>query len=101
MPINRQPSVCPRSNPGIVMPAPVHEIMPAFGAGSRVIGNLVGWQAGIGADGLSGIVEIARKVFVWHGELTGPMQAEKRSARFDGQLIKREMLGRLRDGTLE
>ena len=31
---------------GIFVAAPVDEIVPAFGAGARVVGNLVGRQAG-------------------------------------------------------
>src|SRR5262249_5429065 len=88
-------------DPGVVMPAPIHQIVPAFGAGARVVGNLIGGQAGIGADSLRKIVEIARQVFVRHDELAGPVQAEERSVRFDGQLIEGEMLGRLRDRALE
>ena len=86
---------------GIFVAAPIDQIVPAFGARPRVVGDLVSRQAGLGAGRLREIVEIARGVVVGNDELAGLVQAEERRARLDGELIKREMLGRFRDGALE
>ena len=93
--------MCARSDSRVVMSAPVNQIVPALRAGPRMIGNLVSRQAGIGANGLREIIEIAREILVRNGELARPVQAEERRVRFDGQLIEREMLGGFSDRTLE
>src|SRR4029079_12398765 len=99
--VDCQPSMCARSDSCVVMSAPVNQIVPALSAAPRMIGNLVGWQAGIGANGLREIIEIAREILVRNGELARPVQAEERRVRFDGQLIEREMFGGFGDRALE
>src|SRR5262249_61108799 len=81
-----------RANAGIVMPSPINEVVLAFRAWSRVIGNLVGRQAGIGANCLGEVIKVAREIVVGHDELAGFVQAKEWRARLDGQLINREML---------
>ena len=49
-----------RPDAGIFVRAPINEIVPAFAAGPRVIGNLVGRQAVRRADLLGRVVERAR-----------------------------------------
>ncbi len=83
-----------RPDAGIIVAAPIDEIVPALGARSCVIGYLIGRQAGRVADRLREVVEIARQILVGHIELAGLMQREERRVRLDGQLIKREVLGR-------
>mgnify|MGYP001611871623 CR=1 FL=1 len=90
-----------RSDAGIVLAAPVDQIVPALGARPRVVGDFVGRQAFAGADQLREVVQIAPEVIVGDRQLAGRAQAEERRARLDGQLIEREMLGRFRDGALE
>ena len=65
------------SDAGIIVAAPVNEIVPALGARPRVIGNLVGRQAGIGADLLRQIVERAAEIFVRDDELAGFVQRRR------------------------
>ena len=56
-----EPAMGARSDAGIFVAAPIDEIVPAFAAGPRVVGNLVGRQAVRGADVLGGVVERARR----------------------------------------
>ena len=90
-----------RPDAGIFMAAPVNEIVPALRARPRVIGNFISRQAGVAADLLRQVVEIAAEIFVRRDQLAGLVQAEERRARLDGELIEREMFGRFRDRALE
>ena len=90
-----------RPDAGIFARAPVDQIVPALGARPRMIGNLVGRQAGIRAHLLRRVVERARGVVVGDDELAGRMQCGKWRVLLDGELIEREMLAGLRDGALE
>ena len=99
--VDIEPAMRARPDAGIFVAAPIDQIVPAFGARPRVVGNFVGRQAGLGADRLREVVEIARGVVVGNDELAGFVQTEKRRVRLDGQLIEREMLGRLGNGALE
>ena len=86
---------------GIFVRAPIDEIVPALGAGPRVVGDFVGRKAGGGAHLLRRVVERARGVFVGHGELAGRVQRVKRRVGLDGELIERQMLGGFGDRALE
>src|SRR4029077_10541820 len=99
--VDCQPPMCARSDSRVVMSAPVNQIVPTLRAGPRMIGNLVGWQAGIGANGLREIIEIAREILVRNGELARPVQAKEWRVRFGGQLIEREVFGGFGDRALE
>src|SRR5262249_36516274 len=90
-----------RANSGMVVPSPMNEVVLAFRTWSRVIGNLVCRQAGIGANCLGDVIKVAREIVVGHDELAGFVQAKEWRARLDGQLIKREMLGGLGNCVLE
>ena len=46
-PLSSDPSMRPRPDADVIVIAPVGEVMPAFGARSRVIGNFIGRQSGI------------------------------------------------------
>ena len=94
---DRQPSMGAWANAGIVMPTPVDEVVPAFCAGPRMVGDFVGWQTGVTANCLGGVIELARQVVIGHDQLAGLVQAKKRRVGFDGQLVQREMFGRLGD----
>ena len=59
--VDVEPAMRAGADAGIFVAAPVDEIVPALGAGPRVIGNFVGRQAGVGADLLRQVVEIARR----------------------------------------
>src|ERR1700743_3501143 len=82
------------SDAGIFLAAPVDEVMFAFRARSRVVGNLVGRQALARTDILCDVVECACDVLVRCLELARLMQAEERRAFLNGELIERQMLGR-------
>ena len=86
---------------GIFLAAPVNEVVFAFRAWARVVGNLVGRQSVLGADFLGDVVERARHRFVRRLQLAGGVQAEERRALFDGELIERQMLGGFRDRELQ
>ena len=89
------------SDAGIFRAAPINEIVPAFRARPRVIGNLVSRQAGIRAGFDREIVKRSRSVAVGDRQLAGGLQRVKRGLRLDGQLIKREMLGGFCNGEFE
>src|SRR5208282_6277892 len=84
-----------RSDAGIFLRAPVDEIVAAFAAGARMVGNLIGRQAVRRADLLRRVVKGARGVLVGNFELARRMQRSERRLRLDGQLIEREMLSGL------
>src|SRR5262249_3068259 len=90
-----------RAKAGIVVPSPINEVVLAFRTWSRVIGNLVGRHAVIGANCLGEVIKVAREIVVGHDELASFVQAKEWRARLDGQLIKREMLGGLGNCVLE
>ena len=52
------------SNAGIFVGAPVDEIVPAFAAGTRMVGNLVGRQTMRGANLQRRVVKLARGIVV-------------------------------------
>jgi hypothetical protein len=54
--VNVEPSVCAGADPGIFLPAPVNEIMPAFGAGTGMVGNFICRKSGCGADILRHVI---------------------------------------------
>ena len=89
------------SDAGIFRAAPVNKIVPAFRARPRVIGNLVSRQSGARTGFDRQIVKFARRIAVGDHKLAGGLQRVKRRLRLDGQLIKREMLGGLRNRAAE
>ena len=94
-PANVQATMGARSDAGIFVGAPIDEIVPAFAAGPRMIGDLVGRKAVRRADLLRRVVKRARGVLVGSFELAGRMQRGERRVQLDGQLIKRKMLAGL------
>ena len=62
--VDVEPAVGAGPDAGIFVRPPIDEIVPAFAAGPRMIGNLVGGQAVRGADLLRHVVESARGVLV-------------------------------------
>ena len=93
--VDVEPAMGAGTDAGIFVRPPVDEIVPALGAGPRMIGNLVGRQAVRRADLLRGIVERARDVVVGRLELARRMQGGERRVRLDGELIERKMLAGL------
>ncbi|CEG10031.1 hypothetical protein BN961_03465 [Afipia felis] len=89
-----------RADAGIFLAPPVDEVVAAFRAGPRVIGNLVRRQAMRGADLLRHVVELAREVLVRCFQFARAVQAEERRAFLDGQLIQRQMFGGFEIATL-
>ena len=99
--VDIEPAMRAGTDAGIFLAAPVDQIVPAFRAFSRVIGNLVGRQPMRAADLLRDVIERARGRFVRRLQLARGVQAEERRALFDRQLIERQMFGRFRDGELQ
>ena len=86
-----------RADAGIFLAAPIDEVVLALRARSRVIGNLVRRQSFACADFLRHVVQRARGGFIGCLQFAGGVQAEERRALFDGELVERQMFGRLRD----
>ena len=99
--VDIEPAMRARTDAGIFMAAPVNKIVPALRARPRMIGHFVSRQAGLAADRLREIVKIAAEILVRHDQFAGLVQAEERRARFNGELIEREMFGRFGDGAFE
>ena len=81
-----------RPDAGIFLGAPIDEVVPAFAAGPRVVGNLVGRQAVRGANLQGGVVQLAAEIVVGNDELARGMERGKRRVLLDGQLIEREVV---------
>src|SRR5262249_57483871 len=77
---------------GVFVRSPIDEIVPAFGARPRMVGNLVGRQARARADRLRRVIERAGGVVVGDDELARRMQRRKRRVLLDGELIEPDML---------
>ena len=90
-----------RPDAGIFLAAPVHQIMSAFRAGSRVVGNLVGRQSMRGADLLGDVVQRARHRLVRRLQFAGGVKPEEWRALLDRELVERQMLGGFRDRALQ
>src|SRR5208282_6914744 len=90
-----------RSDAGILLRAPVDEIVPAFAARPRMVGNFIGRQAVRRANLLRGVIKGARGVLVGNFELARRVQRSERGLRLDGQLIERQMLARLGERMLK
>jgi hypothetical protein len=99
--VDIEPSMRARADAGIFLAAPVDEIMFAFRASPRVIGDLVGRQAVAAAYFLGDVIERACERFVRSLEFAGGVQAEERRALFDRELIERQMFRGLRDRVLQ
>ena len=92
--VDIEPAMRARPNAGIFVRAPIDEIVPAFGTGPGMIGDLVSRQPVRGADVLRRIVECARGIIVGSFQFAGRMQRGERRLRLDGQLVERQMLAR-------
>ena len=90
-----------RADAGIFLAAPVDQIVLALGAGSGVVGNLVGRQAVLRADFLRHVVERARHRLVRRLQFARRVQAEERRAFLDRELIERQMFGGFRNRELQ
>ena len=82
------------ADPGVFAVAPIDEIVPALGAGPRVVGDFVGGKAGAFGDLLGRVEQGARELFVGHGELARPPQSLEDRVGLDGELVEREVLAR-------
>src|SRR5579863_5480378 len=72
--VDVEPAMGAGPDAGIFAGAPVDEIVPAFAAGTRMVGNLVGRQAVRGANLERRVVEIARGIVVRSFQLAGGME---------------------------
>ena len=78
---------------GIIAISPIGEIVPAFFAGARVVADFVVRHAGGRGDGLGQFVELGRAVEVERMESGAWRRRSRTRARFDRQLVEREMGG--------
>ncbi len=89
--IQHEAAVCAGAHAHIFPIAPVQQVVSAFLAGRRVIGDLVGRQPGPLGHLLGDLVERQRRVGVGHGEPPRRMQLGERRLRLDGQLVQRQV----------
>ena len=85
--VDVEPPVSTRPDAGIFLPAPVNQLVPALGAGPRMIGNLIGRQSVRSADFQRRVVERAGEIVVGRLQLAGLMQRGIRRVGFDGKLL--------------
>ena len=86
---------------GIFAITPVDQIVPALGAGARVVGNLIGRKPQRAGGFLRDIPQSARRVGVGHGEFSGLEQPLIHGVGLDGELVERQMFGGMRDRRLQ
>ena len=79
--------MCSGTDPGVILIAPIGEVVPAFGAGSGVVGDLVSRQPGGGEPFLRHLEERGRAVFLGQGEFAAPCECSEGGAGLDRQLI--------------
>src|SRR6185312_16958284 len=97
----RQPAMRAGADADIVAVAPIEQIVPAFGPGPRMVGDLIGrHQAGLELR-LRRLVEIGREPVLRHREIAACMLRMKRGSRLDGELVERQMVGREVEGAAE
>src|SRR6185437_11337716 len=78
----------------IILIAPIDEVVPAFLPRPRVIGDLVGRQAGGGEGLLRCFVKRALRLVIRQTEIAARESRRESRAGLDGELIKREMVAR-------
>ena len=85
----------------IILIAPIDEIVPAFLARARMIGDFVSRQARGGEGVLRRLVKRALRLFIRQAEIAARESARESSACLDGELIEREMIARHRQRGIE
>src|SRR5262245_64560084 len=89
--IDAQASVRSGTDADVSPIAPVEQVVAALLARRRMIGYLVGGQAGALGHLLSDLVKAPCRLSIGHGEFAGSMQLSERRLRLDGELIKRQV----------
>ena len=86
---------------GVVLVAPIGEVVAALGAGAGVVRDLVGRQASGGESVLRRLEQRRGALLVGHDEITASRRSGECGAGFDGQLVERQMLASEREGLVE
>ena len=89
--VENQPAVRAGAHAHVFPVAPVQQVVPAFLARRRVVGDLVGRQPRPLGHLLGDLVQRQRRVGVGHHEPAGCMQLGERRLRLDGELVERQM----------
>src|SRR5205085_12668577 len=77
-----------RPDPGIIPVAPIGEVVPAFGAGSGVIGDFVGGQPASSEPFLRHLEQRSCALLVGQGEFAAPRERREGGTGLDRQLIE-------------
>ena len=96
-----EPAMGSGADAGIFAVAPIDEVVPGFRAGPGMVRDLVGRQAVRLADLLRDVVEDPRLFVGRHRELAGLEQPLEPGVGLDGELVERQVLGRVADGVEE
>ena len=81
-----------RTDPEIVLVAPIDEIVPAFGPGPGVVGDLIGRQPGGRKPVLRRLEQCRRAFFIGQREFAAPSEGRKGGTGLDRQLVERQVL---------
>ena len=98
---DHQPSVSAGTDAGIILVAPVGEIMPAFVAWPGVVGDFVGEQAVTGGRFRRGVIKGRSSIFIRQNDVAAPMQSFIGRPRLDGELVEGEMVGCQRESAIQ
>ena len=90
---DRHPPVRTRSDAGVIGVAPVREVVAAFGAGLRVVGDFVGQQPEARGFLGRGFIEPGGIVVFGQHDLTPAVQGLERRAGFDRELVEGQVIG--------
>tara|TARA_B100001939_G_scaffold339572_2_gene346551 strand:- start:6158 stop:6991 length:834 start_codon:yes stop_codon:yes gene_type:complete len=78
----------------IFLVPPIGEIMPAFLAGSGMVGNLISRESCCCADILGNVIHVRRHLFLQQAQPAPVIGIVKSGALFNGKLIQRQMVHR-------
>ena len=79
---------------GIILVAPIDEVVVGFGSGACVIGDFVRGQPEFGGFLGCGVIQPGGQLFLGQGEFAAAIQCGEFRALFDGELVERQMVRR-------
>ena len=90
------------ANANIGRIGPIDQVVPTFSARPRMVGHLIGGQAGICAFLIGAFIHVRAQIIRWQtGEPSARIHITKSGVRLDGQLVKGDVVGSQRQGLIQ